>query len=329
MTTIFSDLHLREQSEDICFKVLDWIGEQATHDDRHIVFCGDWWHLRYQVNVKLLNRVHQVLTHWGEIGIELDLVPGNHDQVDIEGTNALEVFEAHNSVRVWTEPGVLESPSMGFVPYRKDATEQLEALQAVVEEKPLVIFSHFGVQNAVMNSSQKDKDGLSINKDWPELVLGHYHKAQIGPGWRYVGSPYQTSYGEAGNVCGCLRLSESKFEFCPIEVGAPKHHILKWDLSENDQPPLSPGEAGDNIRLDIKASSQAIAAGKLQEILKKHDLSDAQINVIPITVNRDHRFELLGGESLLEAANRFAAERLGNEKTDAPMAALKRWAAMN
>jgi hypothetical protein len=40
MAIVFSDLHLRESSEDVCFRVLDKIEELAKQKDKHIIFCG-------------------------------------------------------------------------------------------------------------------------------------------------------------------------------------------------------------------------------------------------------------------------------------------------
>ena len=318
----FSDIHLREQSEAVAFRVLDWILRAADADDQRVVFCGDWWHLRYQVNVRLLNRVAAVMQQWKERGIHVDLLPGNHDQVDVGGANALEIFEAFSNVTVWTEPGIRTDERWGFVPYRKDHEAQIKALLDVAAEAPKVIFAHYGIKGAVMNSGRKDQDGIGTPGMECPLVLGHYHKHQQGPGYQYVGSPYQTSYGEAGNVCGCLVNGV----FTPIDVGAPKHYIIEWDPAVSDEPPPNPGEPHDHVRLDIKATQEMIVKGKFKTVLKRSGLDQAQVNVVPVPVQRELKLTMEQGESLLHAAERFACERLGTTDLDAPMAALRRWA---
>jgi len=320
MSLIFSDLHLRDQSEDVCFRVLDWIGAKAADTGNHVVFCGDFLHIRYQVGVRLLNRVHTLLGRWGELGIEVDLVPGNHDQVDIAGSNALEVFSAHDHVRVWTDPGVLEQSDqqlVGFVPYRKDPEEQLRALLEVDAEGPAIIFSHFGRQGSLMNNGTADREGLAPVALGATLVLGHYHKHQAFPRGFYVGSPYQTSFGEVGNVCGCLILQLGRIEFCPIDVGAPRHHILVWDPAQTDQPP-TPDQAQpqDKIRIDIKASQEMILAGKFKGVLARVGLEEAQVNVVPVRVDRSVKMDLTPEEPLASMAARFAAERFRRSGSD-------------
>jgi DNA repair exonuclease SbcCD nuclease subunit len=313
MTVIFSDLHLREQSEDVCFRVLEWIERAAVEDDKRVVFCGDWWHIRYQLNVRLLNRVARVMRRWRERGIRVDLLPGNHDQVDVAGANALEVFGAFDNVTVWSEPGVSVDDEWGFVPYRKDQDEQIEGLLAVANERPKIIFGHLGLRGATMNNGRKDPDGIGLPSLGARLILGHYHKHHGGGiagkgAWEYVGSPYQTSYGEAGNVCGCLMGGE----FVPIDVGAPKHYILEWDPAVSDEPPENPGEPHDHVRLDIKATQEMIVKGKFKSVLKKHGLDDAQVSVVPVPVKRDVKLTLERGEPLISAVERFASERLGS-----------------
>jgi hypothetical protein len=345
MTVVFSDLHLREQTEDICFKVLGAIERLAVEDDRHVVFCGDWWHLRYNVNVRLLNRVKDTLCRWESNGISIDLLVGNHDQVDVAGGNALEVLEydgdpeSSTRLRVWTEPGWDKAREWGFVPYRKDPEVQLAALQAVAAEGLSIIFGHFAVKGSAMNNGREDQDGIepAFHGQAPYLVLGHYHKHQHGESYLYVGSPYQTSYGEAGNQCGCLLLNKGKLSFHPLDIGAPLHHIVEWDPVKQADPPPRPGREGDHVRLDIRASQEMLVSGKFKGVLKQHGLDEAQINVIPTKVDRQHKFELARGETLLDAAGRFVDERFstsepcsvdkaGEEARDV-MVALKRWAA--
>jgi DNA repair exonuclease SbcCD nuclease subunit len=313
---VFADLHLREQSEQTCFRVLEAVERMALEDDKRIVFCGDWWHLRYQVNVRLLNRVAELMRRWADLGLELDLVPGNHDQVDVAGRNALEVFEGDNCA-VHTDPGISADGQFGFVPYRKDLVEQFDALVAVAGEVDPggIIFAHLPVRGSAMNNGHKCEDGIQISShggitQW--LVLGHYHKRQSGQGWSYVGSPYQTSFGEAGNVCGVFRIDPvlMRSEWTPLDVGAPTHHVLKWDPAKDEKPPPRPQQPNAKVRLDIEASHEMIVGGKFKNVLKSAGLADVEIQVIPTRVDREHKFAVAGGETLLQAAERFAAERL-------------------
>lgn len=340
---VFSDLHLRESSEDICFKVLSAVKAQALLEKGHVVFCGDFWHLRYQVNVRLLNRVKAELHQWAKEGIHVDLVPGNHDQVTVDGVNALEVL-AEPGIRVWTEPGT-DGP-YGFCPYRKDADAQLEALKRVASgSKVRIVFGHFGVVGAAMNTGHQDAEGMRLPwKAWrpdashaalpqggPPLILGHYHRHQAGPGYIYCGSPYQQSFGEAGNTTGALQIDEGgRVQHVPLDLG-PRYFIVQWDAAESSTPPPPPSSrAADKIRLDISAPYSSLANPEIMQAVAKagYVSAGAQVNVLPRDVAREHKFALVAGERLSQSAERFVHERCPDQdEAEKRLGYLRRWAA--
>jgi hypothetical protein len=326
---VFSDLHLRAESAEVCFRVLDWIRQHVIswpRSQRHVVCCGDFWHLRYKVAVGLLSRVNALLEAWGELGIQLDLVPGNHDQIDTAGTNALEVFAGHEHVRVWTDPGIVipddDAPRLAFLPYRRDPREIVAAVEELEADRPKYYFGHFGVAGAAMNGGHVDTEGLAIPKVGGTFVLGHYHRPQHGAGWIYVGSPYQTSFGEAGDANRVLILRGLAPESLPIDV-APKHYVVRWDPRGGTPLPERPGEPGDRVRVDVVAASASIVAGDLSRVLKDAGFDGDQVNVAASAADREVKLQQRPDESLQQAAARFVDER-GGDVADL-MVVLDRW----
>ena len=337
---VFSDLHLKESTEDVCFRVLDAVAELAAADDGRVVFCGDFWQLRYQVSVRLLNRVVDWLAL--HTGLRLDMLPGNHDQVTSDGRNALEVLGALPNVYVWTCTGFVkwDRKWLAMVPYRKDPAEQREELEqgfAGGVVPAAYVFAHCGVHGALMNTAgRKDQGGLVLDvAHKAPLILGHYHRPQeVMPGVTYVGSPYQQSFGEAGNEPRVLRITDKGVESIPLDVGAPRHFIVSWD-GRGRAPEKPEGfREGDKLRVDLHAEVSQLADKKVVKKLHK-ELDGAVINVIPVTADRERRFEVPAGESLQGAAERFVRERfktvdelvhLDEGQIDRVTAALKRWA---
>jgi DNA repair exonuclease SbcCD nuclease subunit len=326
---VFADLHLKESTEDICFLVLDEILRQALADDGHVVFCGDFWQLRYRVNVRLLNRVKAHFTAWVRQGITIDLVPGNHDQVTIDGENALEVLASPETkgsgacVRVHTVPSV--RAGFGFCPYRLNPQEQLDAIK-IASKGASLVFGHFAVRGARMNVAKVDQDGIVLPPLSPLFILGHYHMHQVDrtQGLVYVGSPYQQNFGEAGNIPGCLRIKNLVWKHVPLTVG-PKYHIARWDISKAEAPPKAPPLLpGDKLRLDVDVPVSALANPEILKALKDHGYEAALVNILPRGEVRDHKFDLSAGESLLDAVERFVAERCPDaEGAKARLAVLK------
>jgi len=75
---VFSDLHVKDSSIDICEEILLKVNEEAQSHNAGIIFLGDFWHVRGSLSVDLLNRVLKVLRTWTQPVI---MIPGNHDQV--------------------------------------------------------------------------------------------------------------------------------------------------------------------------------------------------------------------------------------------------------
>jgi metallophosphoesterase superfamily enzyme len=75
---VFSDLHVKDSSIDICEEILYKVNEEAQKNNAGIIFLGDFWHVRGSLSVDLLNRVLKVLRTWTQPVI---MIPGNHDQV--------------------------------------------------------------------------------------------------------------------------------------------------------------------------------------------------------------------------------------------------------
>ena len=77
---IFSDLHVKGASIDVCEEVLAQVHLEAQRRSAGIIFLGDFWHVRGALSVELLNRVLRALRKWEQPVI---MIPGNHDQVKL------------------------------------------------------------------------------------------------------------------------------------------------------------------------------------------------------------------------------------------------------
>lgn len=258
---LFADLHLRPETEDMIFRgVFPGLLEAALVEAKpHLVCLGDFFHVRYQVPVSCLNRVHEWLTDAGSKGVRVDLLPGNHDQIDVVGRHALEVFSEHENVHVWTNPGW--SDFGYFVPYRKDATAMTQALVGGLADagsRPKVAFVHGGLVGAKMNDAVVDQDGISVSalKGWKTLFFGHYHARQkLARGKAiYVGSPYQTRADEAGQAKGYGTWNGQAFAWVDRTWGA--RFVRLSAAAVSDLGVLADlAQAGDHIRVTATAGA--------------------------------------------------------------------------
>lgn len=290
---IFSDLHLRPESADTCFAVLDAVHEAAlrVEGDRRVAFLGDFWHVRYAVPVDLLNRVYHEFAGWKLHGIDLHLLPGNHDQIDVAGEHALQVFDG--LATVYTEP--TENALGLWLPYRKDPAQLVMAAQISTAR---YAFVHHGLVGAEMNNGivAGPMDGLPFElfQKFEHAFFGHWHRAQQAGKCRFVGSPWQTTAGEAEQQKGVIHLDEKRgvVTYLPLALG---RRFWKGVSSQV--------QAGDVVALPADVDPKTVA--QLQ-------LVGADVIVAPPKVETATRYGLDAAASVRDYAEKYVAANAGD-----------------
>ena len=175
---VFSDLHVKGSSIDICEEVLALVHEAALEKGAGVIFLGDFWHVRGALNVELLNKVLRSLRAWTQPVI---MIPGNHDQVSLGGlVHALEplVYAFRlDQVLLISEPSICLGAL--WIPYRRDPTLMQAILKAGADHPDVsIIFCHADVKGAYMNDGMRSREGIEISMFPPHLPIysGHFHK---------------------------------------------------------------------------------------------------------------------------------------------------------
>jgi len=206
------------------------------------------------LRVDCLNAVLNVLSEWD---VPMIMIPGNHDQVTLNGIehaltplqNAyrINIHEHSNSLSDTTTtttpnntiPGILlfSQPTKFnnalFVPHIRDIAAMQSILQSPKASTSQAIFIHADVTGAYMNDLIMSTGGIAPSYFPPNTPIysGHFHKPHVveqplsAPGVciRYVGSPYETSLAEAGQDKALLVLDSdcgwSCVERIPLYIG--------------------------------------------------------------------------------------------------------------
>ena len=236
---VFSDLHVWAATLTQARHVLDKVGELAEERKAGIVCTGDFWNLRGTLNVRQVDEVLRAIEQWH---CPWWFVPGNHDQVSIDGQiHGLNIFRAFARGTVVDEPLLLPELGIAFVPWREEGQDALYKLSASAAG-PYTIFGHAEVQNAVSNNGRlaPGKVALGTLESHRAVYLGHYHKRQRlgtrGHVW-YIGSPYQQNAGERDDPHGIAVVTGDRVEpeFVNLE-DLPKYWRFdmastEWDVS--------------------------------------------------------------------------------------------------
>jgi DNA repair exonuclease SbcCD nuclease subunit len=243
---IFSDLHVMPSTLTTCLQVLDTVHEIANRTNSGIIFLGDWWHHRGFVRVDCLNAVLNALAKWT---VPCIMIPGNHDQTDWAGlehaltplSNAYRIYpqkyEAgsnfNSSKQQHPGPLILSNPTKFlnalFIPHIRDKMMMNCILSSIEASSSSALFVHADVKGASMNDLIQSQHGLpaSIFPNDKQIYSGHFHKPHRTQSIRYVGSPYQTSFAESGQVKSLLVVDSNRnwqcIEEIPIDIG-PRYH---------------------------------------------------------------------------------------------------------
>lgn len=258
-----ADLHLKPETAETVMEVLDVFLEQAMELQVQTgVLLGDIYDVRYTVPIALQNRFLDWMEQACDTFNEVLILPGNHDQDDLRGRHALEVFGELARVMtdpVWNEHGL-------WLPYRRNHAELVEFIQTQPRPDacPNVAWLHHGVQGAIMNNHvvAGELDGLhpDVFDTFDTVFAGHWHRHQEVRNVVYVGSPWQTRADEAGQEKGFVWLDDDGWEHVPIRVGRRYHRVRMQPGVPT--PELAEAAPGDRVHLVLEDGVDPVEATK-------------------------------------------------------------------
>lgn len=179
-----------------------------------VLLSGDVFHKRANIEVVVFNSTYKILSTFKDVGIEVHIIAGNHDQVDSSQipTSAIHSFKeiAH----------VIEKPTcfsiqdksgddcveVVAVPYSKDKQFILQSISDLrngcCNPDSAILLTHLGVTGGKVGSGMYVmSDEYSLGdlqyNHWKYIVLGHYHQPQfLEYNTFYCGTPVQNSFND-------------------------------------------------------------------------------------------------------------------------------------
>jgi DNA repair exonuclease SbcCD nuclease subunit len=211
---ILNDTHcgIRNSSDIFLDNAAKFYGETffpylKEHDIKQIVHLGDYYDNRKAINIKCLNhnRKH-FLEPLRDLGIRMDIIPGNHDTYfkDTNTPNSLKELLGFfiNEVAIIEKPAVIEYETLrlALVPWMcKDNWD--ESINFIKNCKADILGGHLELSGFEMMRGIKNDHGMdaSIFSRFESVLSGHYHTKNSGDNIHYLGSQLEFFWSDCND----------------------------------------------------------------------------------------------------------------------------------
>ncbi|KAF2072175.1 hypothetical protein CYY_006518 [Polysphondylium violaceum] len=253
---LFTDLHVSSKSLDKTIEVLRSVRELSCTNlldgkPTPVVFLGDFWHQRNILHVRHIDKLLKEFQQWNLNDIDTIMIPGNHDQVSLDGSiHGIQLFSLFSNIKTTTDPFYDHSEGCAYLPWRETKEEQQQLFNNLIDIYPSstqspndkwTVFAHAEFKGATSNGGYKSNGKFNIDNssgnisngsNIRSIYLGHYHKRQqLSNNIWYIGSPYQQNFGEMYDPHGVAFVDSNSITPQFIDFNhLPKHHRLIYPL---------------------------------------------------------------------------------------------------
>lgn len=239
---IFSDLHLGVHQNNpawhtIAINYAYWLKETFNkHNIEDIMFCGDWFHHRDEINVSTMDVASKILQILEDFNIVM--IPGNHDCYlkNNASINSLSIFKGRQNIKIFDNLHTTNifGRKVTFVPWGVPVN--------TIPDSD-VVFGHFELANFQINNFKICDHGEDYNdllKHASITFTGHFHLNQekVFDNGKiiYVGNTFQMDFGDAERkkYVYIYNFETNSYEYIENTI-SPKHHLIKIsDLADNE-----------------------------------------------------------------------------------------------
>lgn len=185
-----------------------------------ILHLGDIVERRKYINFYTLHRLrHDFLDPCLERGIKIDLTLGNHDTY-FKNTNEVnsptELFLKWPNISVHTGPTQIQIGNLdiALVPW-VCADNKEETFQFLRDTKAKVCMGHLELIGYEMERGRKSDHGYNaeVFEKFHSVASGHYHHKSSTDNIHYLGSPFQLTWADSGDLRGFHIFDTETLEF--------------------------------------------------------------------------------------------------------------------
>src|ERR1035437_3941265 len=173
------------------------------NDVKTILHGGDLMDRRKYVNFNTLNRMKKMLFDPArEYGIEIFIIPGNHD-VALKNTNELnsldELLGGYSNVHAVQDPTILEfgDTKILMLPWLNGENYK-SSMEFVSDNNADILYGHLELVNFEMYRGVTNDHGMDpiVFKKFDQVLSGHFHTQSQKDNIHYLGSPMEFTWAD-------------------------------------------------------------------------------------------------------------------------------------
>jgi len=202
-----------------------------------VLHLGDMVHNRNFIDLFILQELKAQFFQWFEDNkVTLHCLIGNHDTVfkshikhNFQTAN-LNEYKYVNVIEKQTNI-VIDEHRIGFVPW----ITEYQNLSLPDPKNVDILCGHFELENFLMHGNFFSKGGMSPKKleDYKLVLSGHYHAHSRKNNIMYIGTQYQTNWGDYNNKKGFFVINEDLSTKYVENVYSPKFLRLYYKEHED------------------------------------------------------------------------------------------------
>lgn len=272
---LYSDLHIKPETLEVCDQVLTTVGELAVKHDATIINGGDTFNVRGILPTSCVDLLTRHFKNWLAKGLTQHILIGNHDQEDRDGEiHPMRVFDGwgEGKWKVIDKPTVIDK--IAYLPYIPH-----EKIKAALDEIPKTVkvaVVHWGIKGAKRNDWNTDMDGVPVEwlAHFKRVFSGHYHYRNEFENVQYIGSPYQQNHSESNQPKGVLLYEHDKNKTSFIEIeDTPKYHQVRFKIQDTGEVVCEEGKPEevrekDHVRITLEGDAEAVSRFTHEEASK-------------------------------------------------------------
>lgn len=286
----------------------DWIVDSAVKAGaEHFALLGDVFNSRVSVDLTVLDGVSR---HMADASKRLNLwvIPGNHDSYLRDSRiNSVQVMRGYATV--FDAPTVANTSHgyrMGLVPWTEKESDLRCGVEKVLSDGADVLLTHALIEGVAGGSSGMPLAALQPSR-FKQVFLGDVHDPiQVADNVRYVGSPMQIDYRDAGRWRGYTLFDDESGKITPVEnLTSPRFHVVK--VPED----IDNVGVDDFVRMSCDPEDAAVMAEAAREITPH-----VENRYAPIEEGLKPRLAVRSGQDHREVLERYVRFILPDESDD-------------